>query len=57
METSATPSADRAQPAVRLIPLGGLGEIGLNMMLVESGDELIAVDCGLMFPDPEPDAE
>ncbi len=41
------------EPAVRLIPLGGLGEIGLNMMLVESGDELIAVDCGLMFPDPE----
>jgi ribonuclease J len=38
------------EPAVRLIPLGGLGEIGLNMMLVESGDDLIAVDCGLMFP-------
>ena len=37
-------------PAVRLIPLGGLGEIGLNMMLVESGDDLMAVDCGLMFP-------
>jgi ribonuclease J len=35
---------------VRLIPLGGLGEIGLNMMLVESGDDLMAVDCGLMFP-------
>jgi ribonuclease J len=41
------------EPAVRLIPLGGLGEIGLNMMLVEFGDELIAVDCGLMFPDDE----
>jgi ribonuclease J len=40
-------------PAVRLIPLGGLGEIGLNMMLVESGDDLIAIDCGLMFPDDE----
>jgi ribonuclease J len=36
-----------------LIPLGGLGEIGLNMMLVESGEDLIAVDCGLMFPDDE----
>ena len=32
------------EPAIRLIPLGGLGEIGLNMMLV---------DCGLMFPDDE----
>ncbi len=41
------------EPSVRLIPLGGLGEIGLNMMLVESGDELIAVDCGLMFADDE----
>ncbi len=41
------------EPVVRLIPLGGLGEIGLNMMLIEFGDELIAVDCGLMFPDPD----
>jgi ribonuclease J len=42
-----------SEPFVRLIPLGGLGEIGLNMMLVESGEDLIAVDCGLMFPDDE----
>src|SRR5712691_2761053 len=42
-----------AEPAVRLIPLGGLGEIGLNMMLMESGDDVIAVDCGLMFPDDD----
>jgi len=41
------------EPVVRLIPLGGLGEIGLNMMLIESGEDLIAVDCGLMFPDDE----
>jgi ribonuclease J len=41
------------EPSVRLIPLGGLGEIGLNMMLVESGDDLLAIDCGLMFPDDE----
>ena len=41
------------EPCVRLIPLGGLGEIGLNMMLVESGDDIVAVDCGLMFPDDE----
>src|ERR1044071_3823599 len=39
------------EPHVRLIPLGGLGEIGLNMMLVESGDDLIALDCRLMSPD------
>ncbi|MBI4012533.1 MAG: ribonuclease J [Candidatus Rokubacteria bacterium] len=41
------------EPTVRVIPLGGLGEIGLNMMLFESGDDLIAVDCGLMFPDDD----
>jgi ribonuclease J len=40
-------------PAVRLLPLGGLGEIGLNMMLLESGDDVVAVDCGLMFPGGE----
>jgi ribonuclease J len=41
------------EPCVRLIPLGGLGEIGLNMMLLESGEDIVAVDCGLMFPDDE----
>jgi ribonuclease J len=39
--------------AVRLIPLGGLGEIGLNMMLIECGPDIVAVDCGLLFPDDE----
>ena len=47
------PIEPSVEPSVRLIPLGGLGEIGLNMMLVESGDDLIAVDCGVMFPDDE----
>jgi ribonuclease J len=38
---------------LRVIPLGGLGEFGLNMMLLEYGDSIIAVDCGLMFPGAE----
>ncbi|TWJ19472.1 ribonuclease J [Geobacter argillaceus] len=37
---------------LKIIPLGGLGEIGLNMMLFEYGDDIIVVDCGLMFPEP-----
>ncbi len=35
---------------LRIIPLGGLGEFGLNMMLLEYGESAIAIDCGLMFP-------
>lgn len=38
---------------VRIVPLGGLGEIGLNMMVVETGDDLLVIDAGLMFPDEE----
>jgi ribonuclease J len=40
-------------PYVRIVPLGGCGEIGRNMTVIETRDDLIAVDCGLMFPDEE----
>ncbi len=36
---------------LKIIPLGGLGEIGLNMMIYETLDDIIIVDCGLMFPE------
>ncbi|MQC16697.1 MAG: ribonuclease J [Chloroflexi bacterium] len=42
-----------ATDTLRVIPLGGLGEIGRNMMLYEYDDTIIAVDVGLMFPDAE----
>lgn len=36
---------------LRLLPFGGLGEIGLNMMVVAWGKDAFIIDCGLMFPD------
>ena len=38
---------------VRIMPLGGLNEIGKNMTLYECGQDMFIVDCGLMFPDPD----
>ena len=52
-------TADNLQPTaptaavqtVRIIPLGGLGEIGMNLMVYEYGEDAVIVDCGMMFPD------
>jgi ribonuclease J len=38
---------------ISLIPLGGLGEIGRNLMAIECGEDIVVVDCGLMFPEQE----
>ncbi|MCF7635392.1 MAG: metallo-beta-lactamase family protein [Dehalococcoides mccartyi] len=42
-----------AKPKLKIVPLGGLGEIGKNMMSVEYGEDIILIDCGLMFPEEE----
>ena len=40
-------------PKIKIIPLGGLGEIGKNMTAYECGTDIIVVDCGLGFPDEQ----
>ncbi len=41
------------QKALRIIPLGGLGEVGKNMMVYEYDESILIVDTGLMFPDSD----
>ena len=43
----------KKQSKLRIIPLGGFGEIGKNMTILEYGDEIIVIDAGLMFPEQE----
>ena len=41
------------EPLLEVVPLGGLGEFGLNVMAVSYAETLLAVDAGSMFPEPE----
>jgi len=38
---------------LRIIPLGGFGEVGRNLTAIEYGQDIICIDCGLMFPDDD----
>ncbi|MBI2760285.1 MAG: ribonuclease J [Chloroflexi bacterium] len=42
-----------SRDTLRVIPLGGLGEIGKNMMVYETTDDIVVVDCGLQFPEED----
>jgi ribonuclease J len=47
------PGEAGSRPAVDVIPLGGVGEFGMNMLIVACGGEALLVDAGVMFPEPE----
>ena len=38
---------------IRVIPLGGLGEVGKNITVIEYGEEIVVIDCGMTFPDSD----
>ena len=43
----------QSEPWVRIVPLGGLGEIGMNMTLLETAEDILVIDAGLMFPEED----
>lgn len=53
VETDRPQEDDTDTTQLRVIPLGGLGGIGKNMMVLESGENILIVDAGLMFPDSD----
>ena len=42
-----------AKSKLKIIHIGGLGEIGKNMMVIEYEDDIVVIDAGLMFPEEE----
>ena len=44
---------NKKKPPLKVIPIGGLNEIGKNMTLLEYDDEIMIIDCGMSFPDDE----
>src|SRR4249919_119280 len=42
-----------SEKKLQIVALGGLGEFGMNMMCVRYGDDILVIDCGMMFPEDE----
>ncbi|MCD7800295.1 MAG: ribonuclease J [Ruminococcus sp.] len=52
-KTSRQTKKEQRRTPVRIIPLGGLNEIGKNMTIIECCNDMFIIDCGLAFPDTE----
>jgi ribonuclease J len=46
-------SLSKSSQSLTAIPLGGLGEFGMNMMALRVGDDILVIDAGMMFPESE----
>ena len=53
MSKASEKSAHKTARSLTAIPLGGLGEFGMNMMVLRLGDDIIVLDAGMMFPESE----
>lgn len=53
MITAPTKETISTEPWVRIIPLGGIGEIGMNMTAYETPEGIVVVDCGVLFPEDD----
>ena len=53
MSKASEKSAHKTARSLTAVPLGGLGEFGMNMMVLRLGDDIIVIDAGMMFPESE----
>ena len=53
MSKTPSKSVSKSPQSLTAIPLGGLGEFGMNMMVFRFGDDIIVIDAGMMFPESE----
>ena len=51
--TEPTGNGNDGEPVLEVVPLGGLGEFGMNMLAVSWGATTLLIDAGVMFPEPE----